>query len=62
LNTHQSRYNGEDKGEPIYLSVLGEVYDVTIGDEFYAVGNGYSFFAGMFKNVILKMKMEWIIA
>jgi len=32
--------------DPIYLSVLGEVYDVTSGREFYGEGNGYSYFAG----------------
>lgn len=42
-----NRYTGgEDKNGPIYLSILGEVYDVTTGKDFYAVGSGYSFFAG----------------
>lgn len=31
---------------PIWLSVLGEVYDVSKGEKFYGVGAGYSFFAG----------------
>uniref|UniRef100_A0A7R9VYK3 Cytochrome b5 heme-binding domain-containing protein n=1 Tax=Pseudictyota dubia TaxID=2749911 RepID=A0A7R9VYK3_9STRA len=33
------------KGD-VWLSVLGEVYDVTGGRDFYGVGSGYSFFAG----------------
>mmetsp|Transcript_47244 Transcript_47244/g.143051 ORF Transcript_47244/g.143051 Transcript_47244/m.143051 type:complete len:169 (-) Transcript_47244:656-1162(-) len=35
--------NGEGD---IWLSVLGEVYDVTTGRDFYGAGSGYSFFAG----------------
>lgn len=35
--------NGEGD---IWLSVVGEVYDVTTGRDFYGVGTGYSFFAG----------------
>ena len=35
------------KGEgDIWLSVLGEVFDVTDGRSFYGEGSGYSFFAG----------------
>mmetsp|Transcript_25163 Transcript_25163/g.29127 ORF Transcript_25163/g.29127 Transcript_25163/m.29127 type:complete len:190 (-) Transcript_25163:159-728(-) len=41
-----SKYKGEDKESLIYLSVLGEVYDVTSGREFYEQGQGYSYFAG----------------
>ena len=39
------RYVGEND-KPIYLSCLGEVYDVTSGHDFYGKGEGYSFFAG----------------
>jgi predicted heme/steroid binding protein len=41
-----SRYNGKVKGDKIYLSILGEVYEVTNGPEFYAEGAGYHTFAG----------------
>lgn len=41
-----SGYAGKD-GSPIYLSVLGEVYDVTEGKDFYGEGASYSFFAGV---------------
>lgn len=40
-----SGYVGKDGGK-IYLSVLGEVYDVTEGKDFYGEGSSYSFFAG----------------
>lgn len=40
-----AKYVGEDNG-PIYLSLMGEVYDVTAGREYYDAGSGYSFFAG----------------
>lgn len=40
------RYNGKVKGEKIYLSVLGMVYDVSKGKQYYAEGAGYHIFAG----------------
>ncbi|KAI2502479.1 hypothetical protein MHU86_11985 [Fragilaria crotonensis] len=40
------KFNGKVKGETIYLSIFGEVYDVTKGAEFYAEGAGYHAFAG----------------
>mmetsp|Transcript_2436 Transcript_2436/g.4538 ORF Transcript_2436/g.4538 Transcript_2436/m.4538 type:complete len:173 (-) Transcript_2436:687-1205(-) len=40
-----SGYVGKDGGQ-IYLSVLGEVYDVTEGKDYYGEGSSYSFFAG----------------
>lgn len=40
------KYNGKVKGEKIYLSILGDVYDVTKGAEYYAEGAGYHGFAG----------------
>jgi len=43
---HLCRFIGDDSDGPIYLSVLGEVYDVTTGKEFYGIGSGYSYFAG----------------
>lgn len=44
---HQTyRYNGKVKGEKIYLSVLGMVYDVSKGPQYYAEGSGYHIFAG----------------
>ena len=33
-------------GDVIWLSIMGEVYDVSKGTEYYAEGNGYSIFAG----------------
>lgn len=46
FNLKRHRYNGKVKGETIYLSIFGEVYDVTKGAEFYAEGAGYHAFAG----------------
>eukprot|EP00744_Colponema_vietnamica_P005360 GILI01007863.1.p3 GENE.GILI01007863.1~~GILI01007863.1.p3 ORF type:complete len:122 (-),score=31.98 GILI01007863.1:349-714(-) len=40
-----SQFNGLN-GKPIYLSVMGIVYDVTPGEDFYAVGKAYGCFAG----------------
>jgi len=42
------RFDGTDPGRPIYLAVMGEVYDVTKGAAHYAKGRGggYSVFAG----------------
>lgn len=40
-----SAFKGED-GDTVYLSIFGEVYDVTNGTEFYGKGRGYHFFAG----------------
>lgn len=40
------KYNGKIKGEKIYLSILGDVYDVTKGTQHYAAGSGYHVFAG----------------
>lgn len=39
-----SFYNGE-KGAPLYIAILGEVYDVTAGRKHYGDG-GYGFFVG----------------
>ncbi|PWN29962.1 cytochrome b5, partial [Jaminaea rosea] len=39
-------YNGRDPSRPIYLSILGNVYDVTRGGSTYKPGGSYWFFAG----------------
>ncbi|KAI9179593.1 hypothetical protein H9P43_004921 [Blastocladiella emersonii ATCC 22665] len=39
-------YNGTDPTLPIYLAVMGDVFDVTAGREYYGPGGGYSFFSG----------------
>ena len=33
--------------KPIYLAVMGKVFDVSKGRRFYAEGGGYSFFTGI---------------
>lgn len=37
---------GEDGGKELWLSILGSVYNVSAGPEFYAPGSGYHIFAG----------------
>ena len=40
-----AQYTGENEG-PVYLGILGSVYDVTRGKKHYGPGGGYSFFSG----------------
>ena len=39
-------YNAEGEGRTIYLSILGDVFDVTAGAQHYAKGQAYHHFAG----------------
>ncbi|CDR98718.1 related to FSH3-putative serine hydrolase [Sporisorium scitamineum] len=39
-------YNGRDPNKPIYIAILGDVYDVTEGRRIYGPGGYYSFFSG----------------
>lgn len=39
-------YNGRDPNKPIYVAILGDVYDVTEGRRIYGPGGYYSFFSG----------------
>ncbi|KAE9555100.1 hypothetical protein FO519_001675 [Halicephalobus sp. NKZ332] len=39
-------FDGTRPSKPIYLAVLGKVYDVQKGSKHYAPGGGYHFFAG----------------
>ncbi|KAJ1506994.1 hypothetical protein HMI56_000340 [Coelomomyces lativittatus] len=41
-----AQYDGTDLSKPIYLAVLGRVYDVTAGREYYGPEGGYHFFSG----------------
>ena len=34
-------------GSPVYLAVLGQVFDVTKGRKHYGTGGGYEIFAGI---------------
>jgi len=40
------KYDGSDPQLPIYLAIMGKVFDVTDGRKHYAPGGGYSYFAG----------------
>ena len=41
-----ARYDGSPSSPGLLLALLGEVYDVSEGSQYYAPGGGYSFFAG----------------
>lgn len=41
-----AKYKGENGGD-IYLAMMGRVFDVTRGRDFYGPGGGYSFFSGI---------------
>ena len=40
------QFDGSDENKPIYLAMLGRVFDVTKGSRHYGPGGGYSFFSG----------------
>ena len=40
-------FDGTRPSKPIYLAILGKVYDVQKGSKHYAPGGGYHFFAGL---------------
>lgn len=37
---------GQPKGTPLYIAILGDVFDVTTGGKFYGKGESYEHFAG----------------
>jgi len=41
-----SKYDGNENSLGLYLALLGVVYDVSGGSQYYGPGGGYSFFAG----------------
>jgi hypothetical protein len=42
-----AKYKGENGGD-VYLAIMGRVFDVTRGRDFYGPGGGYSFFSGIY--------------
>jgi len=44
--TELALYDGSDGSPGLYLAMMGVVYDVSKGKEYYGPGGGYSFFAG----------------
>lgn len=41
-----AKYKGEEEGGKIYIAILGKVFDVTRGKDYYGPGGGYAFFSG----------------
>lgn len=41
-----AKFDGSDPETPIYICVLGKIYDVTAGRSYYGKGSGYNIFAG----------------
>eukprot|EP00882_Tetradesmus_deserticola_P005691 GHRQ01005992.1.p1 GENE.GHRQ01005992.1~~GHRQ01005992.1.p1 ORF type:complete len:165 (+),score=40.33 GHRQ01005992.1:72-566(+) len=41
-----AQYDGQDASKPLYISVRGNIYDVTAGKSFYGPGGPYAVFAG----------------
>nr|CAG4636368.1 EOG090X0A5G [Eubosmina coregoni]SVE69947.1 EOG090X0A5G [Eubosmina coregoni] len=42
-----AKYKGEEEGGKIYIAILGKVFDVTRGKDYYGPGGGYAFFSGI---------------
>jgi len=41
-------YDGSDDSKPVYLAVLGSVYDVSSGRRHYGADGSYAFFSGLY--------------
>ena len=41
-----AQFDGSSPGQPVYLAIDGDVYDVTSGRRTYGPGGSYHFFAG----------------
>ena len=41
-----TRYNDSDPSLPVYLAIVGDVFDVSAGREYYGASGGYHCFAG----------------
>ena len=44
--TELLKFDGTDENLPLYLVVVGQVYDVSNGRQYYSKGEGYNIFAG----------------
>lgn len=49
LMTHEmlKEHDGTVPGKPLYLAILGEIFDVSAGEAYYGVEGGYGFFSGI---------------
>ena len=41
-------YDGNAQSPGLYLGIMGRVYDVSKGPQYYGPGGGYAFFSGKF--------------
>lgn len=46
-------FDGTRSSKPVYLALLGQIFNVEKGKKHYAVGGGYSFFAGVVVYLVL---------
>lgn len=56
-----SRYHGEVGSQGLYLSVLGQVFDVSKGRRHYGPGGAYHFFAGTFSTFSLHAPSAFLL-
>lgn len=56
-----AKYKGEDGGD-IYLALMGKVFDVTRGRDYYGPGGGYAFFSGKEKlKIMINVIMDYLL-
>ena len=47
-----AKYDGTEGSPGMYLAILGRIYDVGSGSQYYGPGGGYSFFTGLIQKII----------
>ena len=53
-----AKYKGEEEGGKIYMAIMGKVFDVTRGKDYYGPGGGYAFFSGKLLTFYNKNKIK----
>jgi hypothetical protein len=48
-----SLFDGTRQSKPVYLAILGQIYNVDKGRKHYGQGGGYHFFAGIYLYYLL---------
>ena len=44
--TELAQYDGDDPSKPVYLALMGKVFDVSAGAKYYGKGGSYAYFSG----------------